>query len=25
VTRTQTWLALAGLLAISFLGLARDL
>jgi 4-amino-4-deoxy-L-arabinose transferase-like glycosyltransferase len=25
VTRTQTWLALAGLLAISLLGLARDL
>jgi len=25
VTRAQTWLALAGLLAISFLGLARDL
>ena len=25
MTRTQTWLALAGLLAISFLGLARDL
>jgi 4-amino-4-deoxy-L-arabinose transferase-like glycosyltransferase len=25
VTKTQTWLALAGLLAISFLGVARDL
>ena len=25
MTRTQTWLALAGLLAISFLGVARDL
>jgi 4-amino-4-deoxy-L-arabinose transferase-like glycosyltransferase len=25
VTRNQTWLALAGLLALSFLGLARDL
>ena len=25
MTRAQTWLALAGLFAISFLGLARDL